>query len=89
MTIDIDRTPAITVTARHASQIAELLACCDAFLRQASEPVRTELRRYLADNPQHPEVGWLLDMLGFDALFLQAKLAVPTEREPAQRGASS
>jgi hypothetical protein len=77
MTIDIslDDPQTIAISAGKAAQIAELLTCCDAFLREAGEPIRAELRRYLGQHPGWPDAGWLIDMLGFDALFLQAKLA--------------
>lgn len=77
MTIDIpfDDQQIITISADKAAQIAELLTCCDAFLREAGAPIRAELRRYLHQNPDRPDADWLIDMLGLDALFLHAKLA--------------
>jgi hypothetical protein len=36
-----------------------------------------------------PDAGWLIDVLGFDALFLQAKLAVAAEPEHPGAEASS
>jgi hypothetical protein len=68
-----------TISSRATSQIAELLGCCEAFLRQASPATRAELLAFPGGHPTRPEPGWLIDLPGFDALFLQAKLAVAAE----------
>lgn len=74
----LDTTP-ITISGRCASQIAELLSCCEALLRQASPTARAEMTNSLDQHCTVPDLGWLIDMLGFDTLFLQAKLAVAAE----------
>jgi hypothetical protein len=91
MTIDIpfEDPHTITVSTDKAAQIAELLQCCDGFLREIGEPIRAELRRYLDQHPHRPDAGWLIDMLAFDALFLQAKLAVATETATTGQQTSS
>jgi hypothetical protein len=74
-----DTPPVITLSTRRVDDIADLLECCDQFLRQASEDTHAELRAFLAQHPTRHELGWLIDMLGFDALFLRAKLTVAAE----------
>lgn len=81
----------VQITDHAAASLAELLELCDTFLRGASDQVRTELREFLATQPdrgQHPrpEMGWLIDMLGFNALYLHGKLAAAAARQSgAQR----
>lgn len=91
MTIDIplDDPQAITISAGKAAQIAELLTCCDAFLREAGAPIRAELHRYLGQHPDWPDASWLIDMLGFDALFLHAKLALADQGAGTAREVTS
>jgi hypothetical protein len=76
--VDIGDTP-ITLSRHAVGQIAELLQHCEAFLRHASPNTLAELLGFLDQQPARPDAGWLIDMLGFDALFLQAKLAVAAE----------
>lgn len=66
------------MTGYAATNLVELLEPCEEFLRTASPTVRAELRAFLAQQPTQPDAGWLVDMLGFNALYLQAKLAVAT-----------
>jgi hypothetical protein len=82
----------ITVSGRGAAEIAELLECCDTFLRQASAAVRAELRHHLNAQPSRPDTGWLIDMLGFTSLLLQNKIALAAEhaiRQAARPNAAS
>jgi hypothetical protein len=65
----------VAVTRYAAASLIELLEHCDAFLRSASPAVHAELRDFLAHQPTRPDAGWLIDMLGFNALYLQGKLA--------------
>lgn len=81
----------VTVTSHAATSLVELLECCDEFLRTASPTVRAELRAFLAGQPTRPDAGWLIDMLGFNALYLQGKLAlthatIRTTGHPDQAG---
>ena len=76
--VDIGNTP-ITLSGHAVGQIAELLEHCEGFLRHASPNTHAELLGFLDQQPARPDAGWLIDMLGFDALFLQAKLAVAAE----------
>lgn len=66
----------VTVTGYAATNLVELLEHCEQFLRAASPAVRTELLAFLAQQPTRPDAGWLIDMLGFNALYLQGKLAL-------------
>ena len=65
----------VTVSGYAAANLAELLAHCEEFLRTASPTVRAELLAFLARQPTAPDTGWLIDMLGFNSLYLQGKLA--------------
>jgi hypothetical protein len=76
--VAIGDTP-ITLCGHAVGQIAELLEHCEAFLRHGSPNTRAELLGFLDQQPARPDAGWLVDMLGFDALFLQSKLAVAAE----------
>jgi hypothetical protein len=73
-TPSIDSTD-VTVTRYAATNLLELLAHCEEFLRTASPAVRAELRAFLDRQPTAPDAGWLIDMLGFNTLYLQGKLA--------------
>jgi hypothetical protein len=68
----------VTVTGYAAASLAELLGHCEEFLRTASPTVRTELHAFLGRQPTAPDLGWLIDMLGFNTLYLQGKLATAT-----------
>jgi hypothetical protein len=68
---------AVAVTGQTAVSIIELLAHCEAFLRTASPAVRAELLAFCNRQPTAPDAGWLIDMLGFNARWLQAKLTHP------------
>jgi hypothetical protein len=81
--VGIGDTP-ITLSGHAVGQIAELLEHCEAFLRHASPNTRAELLGFLDQQPARPDAGWLIDMLGFDALFLHAKLAVAAEAAAGQ-----
>lgn len=85
MTIDfpLDDPQSITISTDKAAQIAELLTCCDAFLREAGEPIRAELRRYLHQRPGWPSADWLIDMLGLEALCLQTQLTAADQSAAA------
>lgn len=65
----------VTVTGSATASLVALLEHCEQFLRTASPVVRTELDTFLAGRPTRPDAGWLIDMLGFNALYLQGKLA--------------
>jgi len=65
----------VTVTGSAAASLVELLEHCEQFLRTASPVVRTELLAFLASRPTGPDADWLIDLLGFNALYLQGKLA--------------
>jgi hypothetical protein len=71
----------ITISTDYAEQVSELLELCNEFLRQTTPAVRAELARYLAPLPAAPDSHLLIDLLGFTALFLKAKLAVATETD--------
>lgn len=66
----------VTVTGHAAISIVELLEHCEKFLRTSSPQVRAELLTFLDQQPTRPDAGWLVDMLGFNALYLQGKLAI-------------
>ena len=66
----------VTVTGSAAASLVELLEHCEQFLRTASPVVRTELLAFLAGRPTRPDADWLIDLLGFNALYLQGKLAL-------------
>ena len=72
----------IMISTDNAEQAVELLELCDGFLRLATPAVRAELARYLAERPAAPDSDLLIDLLGFTALFLQAKLAVAERQNP-------
>lgn len=72
----------ITLSSSAITQIAELLSCCEAFLRQASPSTRAELLPFCDRHPTRADASWLIDMLGFDALFLHAKLATAQTAAP-------
>jgi hypothetical protein len=69
-----DVTGTVTVTGSKAASLVELLEHCEQFLRTASPTVRTELDAFLTQQPSRLDTNWLIDMLGFNALYLQAKL---------------
>jgi hypothetical protein len=71
----VDPAP-VTVTGHAATDLIELLELCDEFLRTASPIVRAELKDFLDQQPSPPPMSWLIDMLGFNALYLQGKLAL-------------
>lgn len=75
----------VTVTGYAATSLVELLEHCEQFLRTASPVVRTELLAFLASQHTRPDAGWLIDMLGFNALYLQGKLAL-TDTHTDQAG---
>lgn len=66
----------VTVTGSAATSLVELLEHCEQFLRTASPVVRTELDTFLTQQPSRSDAGWLIDLLGFNALYLQGKLAL-------------
>jgi hypothetical protein len=64
----------VVITGHAARSIAELLELCDQFWR--THPMgRGQLQAFLDAQPDSPPADWLIDMLGFNALYLQAKLA--------------
>jgi hypothetical protein len=65
----------VTITGSQAASLVELLEHCEQFLRTASPVVRTELDAFLTQQPSRLDANWLIDMLGFNALYLQGKLA--------------
>jgi hypothetical protein len=65
----------VTITSSTAARLVELLEHCERFLRTAGPVVRTELDTFLAEQPALSDANWLIDMLGFNALYLQGKLA--------------
>ena len=80
-------TAEVTVSGYAAANLAELLAHCEEFLRTASPTVRAELLAYLDRKPTVPDAGWLIDMLGFNTLYLQGKLAAAAATDPRPDGA--
>lgn len=70
-TTNTTTTSTITITSQTAARLAETLQHCEQFLSQPD--VRAELIDYCN---QHPNVssGWLVDMLGWHALHLHAKI---------------
>ncbi|MEU4183736.1 hypothetical protein [Micrococcus luteus] len=74
-----DVTDTVTVTGSTAASLVELLEHCEQFLRTASPVVRTELDAFLTRQPSRLDTDWLIDMLGFNALYLQGKLAHTTD----------
>ena len=70
-----DVTDTVTVTGSTVASLVELLEHCEQFLRTASPVVRTELDVFLTQQPSRLDADWLIDMLGFKALYLQGKLA--------------
>jgi hypothetical protein len=74
-----DNTPSgdcadVTITGSQAASLVELLEHCEQFLRTAGPVVRTELHSFLTGHPTQPAADWLIDMLGFNALYLKGKL---------------
>ncbi len=76
----------VTVSGYAAASLLELLEHCEEFLRTANPEVRTELNAFLAQQPTGLDIGWLIDMLGFNALYLQGKLAIAAPRKHTQTG---
>lgn len=65
----------ITITGSATASLVELLEHCEQFLRTASPVTRTELDTFLTQHPSRLDADWLIDLLGFNALYLQGKLA--------------
>jgi hypothetical protein len=68
--------PAITVSDNAACSVLELLELCDLFLRTATPAVRAELSGFLDHQPTGLDANLLIDMLGFNALYLQGVMAL-------------
>ena len=64
----------VAITGSTAASLVELLEHCERFLRTADPVVRTELDAFLTQQPSRLDTNWLIDMLGFNALYLQGKL---------------
>jgi hypothetical protein len=76
----------VTLTEWSVAALGELLGICDEFLRTAGPNVHAELRGYLARQSPPADPGWLIDMLGFNALYLRQQLpaGAPSPRENHQ-----
>lgn len=64
----------VVLSAYTIAAIGELLSMCDEFLRTAGPAVRDELRAYLRHQYPPTDPGWLIDMLGFNSLYLDHQL---------------
>lgn len=69
---------AVTLTSTAAESLVELLELCEQFLRTAGPAVQAELQAFLGEQRHRPDPVLLIDLLGFNGLFLQAKIASAT-----------
>ena len=68
--------PAVTVSGYAAGSLLELLELCDLFLRTASPAVRAELAGFLQQQPTPLDAYLLIDLVGFNALYLEGVIAL-------------
>jgi hypothetical protein len=66
----------VTVSNNAACSLLELLELCDLFLRTATPAVRAELKVFLDTQPTPLDANLLIDMLGFNALYLDGVLTL-------------
>ncbi len=64
--------PPVPMSDNAARSVLELLQLCDLFLRTATPAVRAELSDFLAHQPTPLDANLLIDMLGFNALYLES-----------------
>lgn len=67
-------TTEITISSQAAAALADVLEQCEAFFT-ANQLARAELADFCLHQPPAVTSGWLLDMLGWHALHLRARVS--------------